>query len=341
MKLDVVTSYPHYTDHIAPVWHAIPTEHQGTFYAHYRIEGYPERYGIQPTYYRGRSRLTPLLRAEQRLTLVASYQNLLGVNTTERPVVYMEHGNGQTFEGRVHPSYANGLERKNVHLILVPAKRVADKVVADAAVRIVGCPKLDYWHRQARKPHRRPPLVALSFHWDATERFPESRSAWPHYTSLLPMLTAMRNAGEIDLLGHGHPLIIDKLIPHYQRHGIRYTRDFSRVLAEADVYVNDSSSTLYEFASLNRPVVVLNAPWYRRDVEHGLRFWEYADVGIQVDEADDVPDAIRAALDDPPTQRTRRKRAVNACYAFTDGRCAERAADAILDRLMTMESEAA
>ena len=59
-------------------------------------------------------------------------------------------------------------------------------------------------------------------------------------------------------------------------------RDFDEVMERSTLYICDNSSTLYEFASTGRPVVVLNAPWFRRDIEHGLRFWEHADVGVSV-----------------------------------------------------------
>ena len=52
-------------------------------------------------------------------------------------------------------------------------------------------------------------------------------------------------------------------IRFYEAHGIEYVPDFDDVLRRADVYACDNSSTLYEFASTGRPVVVLNAPWYR------------------------------------------------------------------------------
>jgi CDP-glycerol glycerophosphotransferase (TagB/SpsB family) len=172
-------------------------------------------------------------------------------------------------------------------------------------------------------------VIAFAFHWGC-KTSPETGSAWTHYAVVLPE-TAIR----YKVLGHGHPHIIDSLTPQYKRMGIEVVRDLDEVFERADLMCFDATSAGYEFASLGRPVVVLNAPWYRRDVNFGLRFWDHADVGVNVDEPGGLLAGIEEALMDSPEQSAKRRAAVEAAYAYTDGKCTERAAMAILEVALT------
>ena len=113
-----------------------------------------------------------------------------------------------------------------------------------------------------------------------------------------------------------------------QRHGIEHVATFDEVCRRADVYVCDNSSTIFEFASTGRPVVLLNSPQYRKRIHHGLRFWDAASVGVQVDTAAELPDAIQRALHEDHSAE--REAALDIVYAYrTDA--AQRAADAIME----------
>jgi hypothetical protein len=54
-----------------------------------------------------------------------------------------------------------------------------------------------------------------------------------------------------------------------------------------------------------------------------------ADVGVQVDDINDLDDALELALDDKPEQVERRHEIVEELFPFYDGRSAIRAVDAI------------
>ncbi len=56
------------------------------------------------------------------------------------------------------------------------------------------------------------------------------------------------------------------------------------------------NSTLFEWAALRGPTVVLDWPECRPWVEHGLRWWDAADVGPRILERAALPAAIRSAL---------------------------------------------
>ena len=193
-----------------------------------------------------------------------------------------------------------------------------------SSVEVVGCPRLDAL--PVRSVHtaatvEASPVVAVSFHWDGYA-CDEWRSAFDWYREAL---TILARDPAIKLLGHEHPNRND-LGYFYREHGIEYTDDFDEVLRRADVYACDNSSTLYEFASTGRPVVVLNAAWYRPEANHGLRFWDAAQVGINVAAPEDLAPAIANA--DTPFSRREREKALDITYAYRTG-AAQRAADAV------------
>jgi hypothetical protein len=185
-----------------------------------------------------------------------------------------------------HPSYPGGRDQDQVGLFLVPNQHAADRTLAaypDANVAIVGCPKLDKLPKRKRGDGK--PVVAVSFHFSSSVA-PETRTTWPLYRAHVAEL-----ARTIKVLGHAHPRLLDQLGPYYRSNRIEVARSLDEVFERADLYVCDNSSSLFEFASTGRPVLVLNAPWFRPKARHGLRFWAAAGVGIQVDRPRSAPPA--------------------------------------------------
>src|SRR5690606_7661702 len=86
----------------------------------------------------------------------------------------------------------------------------------------------------------------------------------------------------------------------YERMGIPIIWDWDEAASMADIYVNDCSSTMYEFCCLDRPVVILNSPKFRRNKNFGIRFWDYTDAhhgnGIAIGPMCDHPDRLVATV---------------------------------------------
>jgi hypothetical protein len=293
-----LATQPHYRDHLRPVYEALPPRVRGRW-----IESKAD------------------LTDPAALTVVASYGDY---RLTAGPAIYFEHGVGFSFGGD-HPAFSGGRGKDRVALFCntnryVDARNRAAYPQADH--HIVGCPKLDAWPSQPRPSNPRP-VVAVSFHWDS-KIAPETRPAFPHYRNALERL---QDAGW-DIIGHGHPRAWSFLGPFWDELGVEQVQDFSEVIRRADVYVADATSTLYE-AAVVMPVVVLNAPWYRRDVDFGLRFWD-AVPGVEVNDPRALRRQIARALNGAGEDR--RRAAVKTAYPYL-GHSAQRAALTIVSWL--------
>ena len=337
--IDFLAFEVQFLDHVAPVWHATPDSLRGCFVVERRLVERAHALGIDcvgmdSTAIRmsaGRPKANP---GDGPTAFVASIgDTLVGRRLGYRRFVFMEHGAGQAYTDRValpgHPSYAGGKDREDTIAFLVPneyAARLWRKAYPDARVEVIGCPRLD------TLPARQPgpgPVVAISFHWPAFT-CPEAGTAFGYYKSALPSL-----AKAFTTIGHAHPKADwgRRMAARYTEAGIPFVEDFDDVCRQADVYVVDNSSTLFEFAATGRPVVVLNSPEYRRNVNHGLRFWDAAQVGVNVDRAGDLNNGIALALEDPFLVAAAREDALGIVYAHRSG-AAERAAKVIEEVLI-------
>jgi hypothetical protein len=318
--IDVLATAPHYADHLAAVYGALPSEVRGSFVAL-----------NAPTSARARSLgFTPSVRSDPaRPVLVAAHGDLRRASALGRTrIALMEHGAGQSYGGRAIParrgSYAGGHGRDAASLFLHPGPHPAARDRAaypKARVEVVGSPHLDTLPAREGPPGR---VVALSFHFN-TPLAPETRNAYPW---IFGAVLALR--GRYELLGHAHPRYFDQVKRRYLVAGIEPVREFTDVCRRADVYVCDNSSTLFAFAATGRPVVVLNPPWYDRRIDHGLRFWEAAGVGVNCDDSRTLGDCIDEALRDEPEARARRMAALDLVYSYRSG-AGKRAADVLME----------
>lgn len=327
-KIDFVAREPHFLDHLAPTWHALPSELRGTFYTEKAILDRARAHGIENA--KQYEAIREVSAAKLPLTFTASYWDMKNSRNLGRLTVITEHGAGQSYLGVKSGSYLRSTDRAGVVGILVPGKyqaEISQQTHPAIPTYAVGVPKLDQLHKDKSLPKEARSVIAFSTHWDC-KVCPETRSTLRHYRRVLPLLSK-----KFKLIGHAHPRIAGVMQGIYAKHGIEYVADFSEVIERAEVYICDNSSTIFEWASLDRPVVLLNAPWYRRDVEHGLLFWEFRDIGVQVDQPRELPEKIKTALADPKEIAERRREIVRQVYGPCNGSAAKKAAAALQEIL--------
>lgn len=323
--VDLFATEAHFLDHLAPIWAELPAWARGRVLVWGRVEDHARARGLTPTVVDPDG---PWPAPVHRPTLVAAigdYRRAAG-----RPRILSEHGAGQTYSSR-QPSYAGGIGRDDALLFLVPnhhARRRNEARYPRIPNAVIGSPRVD--QLAAIDPPAGVLTAAVSFHWRC-QVCPETDTALDHFAAVLATARRDLALAGIRLVGHAHPRIMDEARAVYDEAGMEVLDAFEDVVARAHLYAVDNSSTLYEFAALDRPVVVLNAPGYRRGVRHGLRFWDAADVGPQVDHPEQLVPAIQAALGDPPELRRSRERALAHVYPVRDGTSARRAAWAVLN----------
>lgn len=320
MTIDAYSSRPHYLAHIAPIWNALPDLLRGKFHVPQRLVKDAQRHGIATTQHPLRMNGTP--------TIVASYSDYRAAH--HRPVIFVEHGAGQTYRDVPdHPAYSGGRGRERVILFICPSDTVATRnhLKYPRAVSVaVGCPRIDQFLPVIPHPRSSPPVVAFTFHAHYA-LVPETESSYRYF---LPVLDLVRNAG-YQVLAHGHPNLYRRLVPTYARRGLSHTADPDEVFRKADVLCVDNSSLGFEAAAVSIPIVWLSPPTYRRDVHHGLRFWNALVLGQHAESVEEVVPAIASALApiSPELQQTR-DNYLDTVYAHRDGLSAQRAAEAIM-----------
>lgn len=316
--IDAYASFPSYLDHLAPIMAALPDEHRGHIYGPRHMQSAA---GI---------RAVPMPRTTDPL-LVAGVTDLPVGN---RPKVLVSHGADQTYMDVDHESYVGGRGRDMADLFIGPRPESVARDLARyprARAVAVGCPKLDAWAHVPKPVNNDRPVVAVAFHWDC-KLGPETGTAFPHFAPTLADL-----ASRYEVLGHAHPRAWQMVTPTYRAAGIELVQDPVELLARADLLVADNTSLMYEWAACGRPVVALNAPEWRRDIEHGLRFWSHVP-GPQCNDpnllAETIAYALRPTMVGTPTMHFARLQITNYVYGgMVDGHASERAAGAVLEMI--------
>lgn len=314
MKLDIIATRSHYIDHIAPLWDALPARRRGSIVVRENALPRAQALGLGPLSSRDTA---------TRPVLVTSAGDLGRANRfPNRLIAYMNHGIGGTY-GRERRPHVPDLP--GVSLLMFASEYAATearKAYPGLRIEVTGSPFADWLPRKEPGPQ----TVAISFHWRTHRVTPEKQPAIDHYRSVLPDI-----AKRFHVIGHAHPKAVEEYGAMWRDMGVEFVPEFTDVCRRADLYVCDTSSSIYEFAATGRPVVLLNAPWYRRHINQGvMRFWSGADVGIQVDEPDQLADAIERALQDEPEQQAKREAIVDRAFAHR-GQAAQVTAEVLVD----------
>ena len=293
MRVHGYCSHPHYADHLLPILNGLPDGMRGDLHCASDELAQALRLAGVTCYGPRDGRLMPV----GEPVLVAGFVDVRAIRR-DRPLGLVEHGAGQTYVGVTDGSYAGGRGRGRVDLFLCPGRRVADANLAaypDARVEVVGSARLDVlWkarHEFAR--HRDGNRLAVSFHWPCPLT-PESGSAWDDFRE---DVAALAGSGSWVLLGHGHPRHWGRMRRWWDRLGVETVQAWESIVRRADVYLCDNSSTMFEACAVGLPVVVANGRAYRRSVEHGMRFWEFSEMGPQVSPGDDLAAAATDGRD--------------------------------------------
>ena len=327
MPIEFYGSMKHYIEHLVPIYNALKV--RGPFYVPPTLIKFAKMKGIKNPI---QGDPPPVSKAP---VAVASIIDLCKSYRFPRPVIFTDHGVG--FSYRLGSSCCPGGSgpRHRVNLFLSSNNHSARRDIIknpETAVAVSGCSRMDRWHEQKDKLNEKlktkAPIIVMSTHWDC-KISPYSRSAFYHMEGAVPMLRE-KYGKRFFLSAHIKIQIMIREKARY--YGVPFLSDFNTVLRKASLYIMDQGSTLYEFASMDRPVVAYNCPYYdkRFDGDFGMRFWEHCP-GIQCDEAINMLDVVEEALSDPIHYREMRERAVSYIYAYTDGKCAERAAKAITE----------
>jgi hypothetical protein len=293
-KLDFYASEIHYFDHIIPIWNMLPNKYKGIF--NVSLEVFDKRRLSYNEFKLGKP--------TDNLTLVASYKDYC---MTKGKVIFMEHGIGHNY-GNGHPAYVGGRDKDRVVLFLnqhALSQNTNLKAYPNTPSEIIGTPKTD-----SIKPmptHNDKPIVCISFHWDCFV-CNNTRSAYYYYKDILSELAQSK---EFTLIAHGHPRRNDS---EMELLGIKFYSDLAEIMKIADIYVNDNSSSMYEFALTGKPVIVLNCPLYDRNRDTGIRFWQYI-LGKQVNSPNELKPTILSVIRND-TFKYKREEILHTLYPF-------------------------
>lgn len=330
MTIVFYASSPHFLDHLYPIFQQFSSSEAEFYVPEPLIQHANNRavYIAKPTPIVSSGRFFPPRHGEA--IVVAAANDAMAANrmtrNTHRPIIFLEHGLGITFPFNQGYAGSGGI-RQRVGLFLAPNEFIRDKTwtaIREAKQVVVGTPKMDKW---AKAKNEKTSIVCISFHWDGSKVQPEAGNALEHYRGILPDLYQRLLENGVKLIGHGHPRIVNELRPIYAEAGIEFVDDFEKVLQWSSLYINDASSTVYEAAHI-MPVIFMNSPKFRKDVDFGIRWWRWTDIGPHCWKPEALYSLIVDLLKVPDAYLPERTQMIKQLYPYV-GKSSQRAAQAI------------
>ncbi len=271
MKIHALGGLPHYLDHLRAVHQHLPDDIRGEV-----------REGPQVN-----DRHWP----EEDLVMIAGAVDV-GKVMSHR-MVFVEHGSGQRYAGlpKWAQPYYGPVHDDRIVAYLGPRQACVDEW--DVPGFAMGAPVCDPYELFGEDG-----VVAITFHWSARRlaaEVPEAGTAFDHYVDDLVRIIDSFETNGYEVLAHRHPRF--KHLRSVWKHLGIPEADIEEVRTRAGTLVADNTSLLFEMSHLGRRTISLNSPCYRRDVDHGLRFWDAAP-GTQVDGPDELIEQI--SLLNPP-----------------------------------------
>lgn len=270
MKIHALARFPHYMDHLLAIWNNLPDHLLGETL----LEPNPTLSHVKHW-------------DDNDLVMVAGYSDIQCA--FGRRIVYVEHGAGQKYEGVTAGAerYYHGSEHPdNVIAYLGPRQDVIDSWQRPGYA--CGAPICDRYQLFSDRP-----VVAIAFHWNAGAPHrvgvPEAGTAFDAYQAQMSEIIAELHVNNYEVVGTRHPRF-NRMRGFWERQGVEEV-DAHHVRLHASLLIADNTSLAYEMAYLNRDVITLNCPEYRRDVNHGLRFWDHIP-GLQVNDPFELIDVI-------------------------------------------------
>ena len=311
-----LANWSHYIDHVEHVYKSLKMKKR--LLIPKKLENYAIEKGLTNLMVCDKNNLRKKIKIFKNLDpvlLVLSYSWVNVLNKAKLDTIFLEHGAGQTYITD-NISWNRG-ECQYIKLALVPNGHCAKAFEkSNIEAQIIGCPKIrdDYEFSENEKP-----LVVFSWHWEC-KVLPETLGSFDYWKDEILNLK-----DKFNIAIHAHPVMSRRVALWCKRNDLRFIKQFDDVVKEADLYCMDNSSTLFEFARIGKPVLVLNPPWFRRDVEHGLRFWELSNIGVNCNDVSELEVCLEKAL----KNQNYNSNLSNVVYPYIGKEATEKAVEAI------------